>query len=104
MTDKEKNEVIAWWAGFRPYYFGVHGWMAEGIVFEELPDFTDLTTLFKWCVPKLDHIEVATNHFDTGKYYGYACIEHTRKLGYGDTPGEALRDAIVSAIREGDDS
>ncbi len=108
MTD-EKGEVIARWLGFQlappvnnPAFIPL--WtFPDGSCHRELPDFTDLTTLFKWCVPKLDYCNIRVQ--DSGVIYAVAGINN-RSTGrfYGATPGEALRGAIVALIGEGDEN
>ncbi len=128
MTDQEKNEVIARWRGFfQPD--GLTCWEYPHDCYPEemtprfrripsLPDFTDLTTLFKWCVPKLDcyrlfthwgvdshepWLRTPTKFHDAEVETGHGNIATAmRYIGHGDTPGEALRDAILSLIGEGD--
>ena len=104
MTDAEKNEVqaetakILRFAGFTFYDFGVRGWMIENQVFEE-PDTTDLTWLFKWCVPKIYGVKLSHR---PNVMNGQWCAELFNRVSsgriYRTTPGEALRAAILALI------
>ncbi len=77
------------------------------IVFPGKPDTTDLTWLFKWCVPKLSYAHVSR---DTILNYNSATVfirdedyDDKEYGGEGKTPGEALRGAILALIGEGDE-
>ena len=103
MTDQEK---IAKWAGFTECPQG--GWWSPDADWSKdsphwLPDTTDLTWLFKWCVPKLLHKDVCINAWSGSP--GYEAIIHKIAcepiIKIASTPGEALRDAIRALIGEG---
>ena len=116
MEALQKNEAVLRFAGFTFYDFGVRGWMIGDTVFEDEPDTTDLTWLFKWCVPKLDCYRIFTHwssdsldprqwiptkFHDAEIEVGHGNIATAmRYTGHGDTPGEALREAIVALIGE----
>ena len=89
----------------------------DGSLQSDPPDFTDLTALFKWCVPKLPNgTEINIIYWDGSNgvgskflqepemdwYYGasYGCeLNVCRDKEYGGggyLPGEALREAILS--------
>ncbi len=106
MTD-EKGEVIARWVGFTDDNVSdTHPWQdPEGDGYVEPPDFTDPTTLFKWCVPKLKHgwnlkgldgKVLATVGYRDERNKSIGLPWHAEALR--DTPGEALRDAILALI------
>ncbi len=90
MTDDEKNEVLLRFAGFTYGLATDALWHYPdgGSCWPDPPDTTDLTTLFKWCVPKLalpDRMAVMVKFAMEGRY-----------------TGEVLRDAILSLIGEDD--
>lgn len=63
-----------------------------------LPDTTDLTWLFKWCVPKLDNYEL--NKGGTYGHRAYVSLELAHGNEDARTAGEALRGAILALIGE----
>ncbi len=77
----------------RPY------WAKDNISYRERPDTTDLAWLFKWCVPKLKHWNLQLCSA------GVSCcvvplggdIRHYKEA-IADTPGEALRGAILALV------
>ncbi len=85
-------------------------WLApDGEIFHEEPDTTDLTWLFKWCVPGLRHRGYTIEFFipATGKSTVTISALAGSKArgclsGTTDTAGEALRGAILTLIGEGD--
>ena len=80
----EKDEVIARWVGieYGRFKFGT------GLqVVADCPDFTDLTTLFKWCVPKLEPEQM-----------GAILYEIANALADKRDPGEAVRAEMLSLI------
>ena len=88
----EKGEVIAKWLGFKlspdeSWWIDPLGW------FVALPDFTDLTTLFKWCVPV-----VRQRYGDAITYNLLRDWVHGAYLVNVIPTGEALRDAILALI------
>ncbi len=130
MTEDEK---IARWAGFtkRFVYSGgigaVEVYDKDDNLFAndfgdiEYPDFTDPTTLFKWCVPKLRDLKRPGNyklgsihfHDNWNNEGGWLCEINMEQnvdrqsaevwvtAKQGATPGTALRAAIVALIGEG---
>ncbi len=121
-----KDEVIARWAGFTEIEESTEvfadghseitpsGWVLEGdpTFYYSAPDFSDPTTLFKWCVPKLNELPDGegwslhyTPWFDEDKRYSVELYGPRFDNGFevfASTPGEALRDAILSLIAEGE--
>lgn len=121
MTDEEKNEALAKFAGWEFVDSECHD-MTHFIDYwrhpsqshnkQTLPDFTSLDVLFKWCVPKLPNgteiniirwasgrvrFQGETDWYE-GEHYGCELDPCTGKEyeGGGRTPGEALRAAIVA--------
>ena len=94
MTDAEKTLGFA---GFTRYG---DGWQAPtGEIFDDEPDTTDMTWLFRWCVPKIYGVKLSHR---PNVMNGQWCAELFNRVSsgriYRTTPGEALRAAIVSLI------
>ena len=117
MTDEEK---IAKWAGFREktfrapvcthkprctYWVDPNGKDTRHLSDpngKRLPDFTSLDVLFKWCVPKLRVYTLTSHAFTYHKaevWFGGSLLPG---VGRKQSPGEALREAILALIGEGD--
>lgn len=105
MTDEEK---ILKFAGFEKHGLIKEWYYPDGTCHATMPDTTDLTWLFKWCVPKLDYIDLMKGE---GKHSFTAEAGILRpqppqpryldfRKGNGPTAGEALRSAIVALIRD----
>ena len=118
MTDAEKNEALARWAGFHwGWWHNVQtiqseeGWRCPNnkpVIFEiggngELPDFLhSLDAQAKWLWPKLDYLDVEIDWVQ--KAYCVAIIATAALDGEdqqgtsNDTPAEACAEAILSLI------
>ena len=124
MTNQGKNGVIAKWLGFRQMRLDelpdtmrhesnlYNRFMTPQGEHRGVPDFTDLTMLFKWCVPKLKaecyHIMLqwtceASEYYD-GSWQAFVGCDNNNTAIYNHDPdpGEALREVILSLIRTED--
>jgi len=123
MTSENDDKVLLKFAGFR-FRKGACDWLPPNEestykLYPDAPDFTDLTTLFKWCVPKLPNgTEINIIWWDgssgvgtrfrgeTEWHYGenYGCelnVYPDKEYGGGGrTPGEALRQAMLEFLVE----
>ena len=105
MTDAEK---ILRFAGYRVNEFS---WpephrAPDGLWLAALPDTTDLTWLFKWCVPKLNELLSERGWTISVTPWNDPIFEvwlgaRLDVFGEGNDLGEALRAAIVALIESG---
>ena len=101
----QKNEVLARWAGITIESVGYTDYLDpdDGTFVSRRihwPDFTSLDVLFKWCVPKLLYVSLICGKASQAVACGGEPI--TVHMATADTPGEALREAILSLIGEDD--
>ena len=107
MTDAEKIARFAGLTeesiGYTDYFDPDDGHLIERKI--HWPDFTSLDVLFKWCVPKLPRTEQGHLYISvTQDKYEAGWIAYIGEIeGRGDTPGEALRAAILALIGDGDE-
>ena len=111
MTD-EKDEIIARWLGFRRMRLDelpdtmrhesnlYNRYMTPQGEHRGIPDFTSLDVLFKWCVPKLRVYTLASHastYYKAEVWFGESLLPG---VGRDQSPGEALRGAIVALIKD----
>ncbi len=114
MTDQEKNEVLAKWAGFAKIgYQNTPDWiLADRWVYPntdrraDLPDFLhSLDAQAKWLLPKLRGYHITRDALTGGAtevtVWGETCIGTSCKA---PTPAEACAEAILSLIEKHDGS
>ena len=105
MTDQEKNEVLARWAGFTPgeckilccqaaHWLSPDNTLWHGV----LPDFLhSLDAQAKWLWPKLEDWGIGLRG-DGSRFFGYASLNGVEIQDSGTTPAEACAEAILSLI------
>ena len=109
MTNQEKNQKIAVWAGFYRVD-GMGAWfhrLPNGVFTwrdREMPNFNDLSVLDKYVLGEDWDVE-----FHWNSVYGQICHLYcppkrtwARYTGYGPTRGAACREAVLKMIEEGE--
>ena len=102
----QKNEVLAKWAGITIESVGYTDYLDPddgAFVSRRIhwPDFTSLDVLFKWCVPKLRRDYVSIQFEYANDLWDVRLHGFDSQLAWSfnhNTPGEALRGAILALI------